>query len=87
MPVENFQAIKPHVAVSVNQVEHRAQITVAKIRLGRRKLVSETLVVGLELSYDAGRLVIECGAQGLVGDWVHCLCGVCSYCGVFNITI
>jgi len=42
---------------------------------------------GSQLAYDAGRLVVEGGAQGLVGDWVHCLCGVCSYCGVFNITI
>ena len=49
----------------------RAWSAACKLRLGPGQLVSETLVVGLELSYDADRLVIECGAQGLVGDWVH----------------
>ena len=74
--VDHVQAAITHVTVFVNQVEHRAKVAVPKVRLGRRKLVSETLVVGLELSYDTDRLVIECGAQGLVGDWVHCQCFV-----------
>jgi hypothetical protein len=47
----HFQAASPHVAVLeavfVNQAEHCPQIGVGEIRICRRQLVSETLVVGL----------------------------------------
>ena len=74
--VDHIQAVITHIAVLVNEVQHTAQIAVGEICLGPGKLGSETLVVGLELSYDAGRLVVEGNAQGLIGDWVHCPCGV-----------
>ena len=51
--VLEHQALVDHVNAATrvtvfgNQVEHRSQVAVPKVRLGRRQLVSETLVVGL----------------------------------------